>query len=541
MEALLALSKAAPHIKDVRRADKLLEKLSSYLSESYAQCFGPLTFSKRFEPCPWEVLTTNLTSAILSIGLKHPSLHAKAASALHNYVEGWAQVAYSLSPSQIDGGELDEHAHEAEIIEMMMLMVSMLGYLSAVTENAYFWKAPERLNVVQHISSALSSKFMTTLEVVLSIVRNSQKRYGQLRDWRRILKHYSADLRPLGATLLQDSFMEMVLRSASLLIMPIGDLTEKSPLSKLLITAKVPHSIEMYSNHIEELVSIAINEMTILENDSDFIQLRSPWLQRLFFRIKANTLSIFLCCSVLDQDLAKPEILMSWLEETLWDSAQMADEYLADTVLRCMAVLAKLSPSLATELSRLLPRFIVQGGLTPQVASVAAQSLANVLRLLSSDAVITTLYSLGNVLSASASNTERGSVAFPFNNVKNNANISEEAYDQRATGSAISLLLDDDGEKSTLHSNLVKTIVQIAIIHNDENVIDLARSMLIQKGGTVDQATDLQIIEQSAKLGINGSSNDFRALLRIYSTLCHDAIAKKNHGVIEAVSITEFT
>ena len=530
------LAKAAPLIKDVKRAGSLLKQLTSYLPEAYAQFINTSNFSKRFEPSPLEALTYRLSSAILSIGLNHPSLKAQAASALQSYVTEWTRAAFSLSPSQIDGGELDEHVHEVEIVEVMMLVVSLHGYLSAVTEKVHFWNALDRLKLVQSINSALSSQFMITVEVALSIVRNSQKRHGDLKYWKRISKHYSAVSRPLGASLLQDSFMELVSRSASILIMPIGDLDDTTILEKLMTVVKIPRPSKNEFLPLEELVAITMDEMKLLDSDSDFLQLRAPWLQRLTFRIKAKTLLTFLCCSILDQDLAEPELLMSWLEETIWDPVQMADEVLAETVLQCMAILSKLSAPMATDLSRLLPRFIVRGGLTPQVASMVAQSLANVLKMLPSDAVITTLYSLGNVLSTSTSNPERGSVTFHFDDETAKSNILEESYNQRATGSAISLLINNEDEKSVVHSNLVKTIVQIAVIYNDENVVDLARSMLIQKGGTVDQATDLQIIEQAAKLGIQGSSNDFRALLNVYSKLCHDAINQKNHGVVEAVS-----
>ena len=436
---------------------------------------------------------------------------------------------------------MDEHVHEVEIVEVMMLVVSLHGYLSAVTEKANFWNAPDRLKLIQLIHGALSSQFMITVEVALSIVRNSQKRHGHLRDWKRISKHYTAISRPLGASLLQDSFMELVSKSASILIMPMEDLADTTILKKLMNAVRIPQPLETEGLPLEELVTITIDEIKLLDNDSDFLELRSPWLQRLTFQIKAKTLHTFLCCSILDQDLAEPELLMSWLEETLWDPVQMADEVLAETVLRCMAILSKLSATVATDLSRLLPRFIVRGGLTSQVAFMVAQSLANVLKMLPSDAVITTLYSLGNVLSASASNLERGSVTSRIDDETNKSNTLEESYNQRATGSTISLLINNEDEKSIVHSNLVKTIVQVAVIYDDENVVDLARSMLIQKGGTVDQATDLQIIEQAAKLGIQGSSNDFRALLNVYSKLCHDAITQKNHVVVEAVSTQGLT
>ena len=531
------MCRAAPHVKDPSYAKALLDQLSLYVTESYAQTFHSSVSLKKFEPCPWEVLTSHVTSALLSIGRNHVDLQNAVINALNDYIKRWTQAVSSLTPSSIDGGELDEHVHETEIVETLTLLVSMLGFLTAVTDQAHFWGVQNRMRLAQNISFALSGQFMTSAEVALSIVRNSQRRSGYLKEWRRYCKIYSADSRPLGATLLQNSYMEFVLKIASLLILPNPDSAHLSLPSRLMTSPNIRCSVNVEETELEELVGIAMDEMKLLEDDYDFLPLRSAWVQRLAHRIKANTLLTYLCCSIVDQEVAEPQILMTWLEETLWDPTQMADEILADTTLRCMAILSKVSPSLATDLSRLLPRFIVQSSLAPHVASTVADCLAYVLKMLSSDAVITTLYSLGNVLSANSSKSDRSSTVFPFSDDLSRSNALEESFHQKITGSTISLPISDNDERSIVHGNIVKTIVQIAIVYNDENLVDLARSMLIQKGGSVDQATDLQIVEQSAKMGTHGSLNDFRSLLKVYSRLCCEAIASKNSSLTEAVGI----
>src|SRR5689334_23754180 len=59
---------------------------------------------------------------------------------------------------------------------------------------------------------------------------------------------------------------------------------------------------------------------------------------------------------------------------------------------KSMALLCRVSPSYAINVSRLLPRFIVQSRAKSQMVAVASKSLAFVLQMLSKDAVITTLY-----------------------------------------------------------------------------------------------------------------------------------------------------
>src|SRR6201995_5731028 len=74
MEALLALCKAAPLVTNFEIAAQLLAQLTRYLPESQEQTLNVPPSASDGPEAPWEALTYNLTTAILSLGLNHPSL-----------------------------------------------------------------------------------------------------------------------------------------------------------------------------------------------------------------------------------------------------------------------------------------------------------------------------------------------------------------------------------------------------------------------------------------------------------------------------------
>ena len=274
--------------------------------------------------------------------------------------------------------------------------------------------------------------------------------------------------------------------------------------------------------------------MERLENDLDYLErVGSPWQQRQAASVKAKVLTTYLCCAVYDDDVADSELLMSWLESALNDPAQMTGFDLPSTVLKSMAVLAKLDSSLASSLGRTLPRAIVQGGFDEKTSAVAADSLAAVLSLLPQDAIITTLYSLGNVIS-SASVPERATG--PTLSVNGNSKSRNGVYSHDVTGSAISLTPSDVEEPFHVHITVIQTVVLVARNCKDEKITALALSMLVQKIGRASRAVDARIITDSALLGIHSGPGEFRNLLKHYNKLCHDALIKDDKSTLHAVS-----
>ena len=288
---------------------------------------------------------------------------------------------------------------------------------------------------------------------------------------------------------------------------------------------------------VEALVDIAAEAVRLLDDGSDYLRIGSAWQQRLSSEVKGSAFVTFLCCSIINDEIADIEVLVTWFEDALADSLQMSDETLANVILKSMAVLAKSSPATASNLSKMLPRVIVQGGLDSRTVAVASESLSSILKLLTQDAVISTLYSLGNVLTAGA--TDRASYLPAVDGNTQNKSSSNGTTNHDAAGSAISLTPGDTDESSTsVYAGVIQTIVGVAISCNDDKITALAQSMLIQKMGRVNSSVDAMIITETGLLGVHIAPGELRTLLKFYARACHEALVGGHRATLEAVSFT---
>ncbi len=435
---------------------------------------------------------------------------------------------------------LSESSIEVDIedtFDIAILAVSLLGFLEATSNYANFYDVPERLDLVNTLRQIFAEEFMVSVEGVFSSIRTSERNSKDLLAWKSYTRRYAASGRPIGAMLLQRGFMRLLVSCSSLHIATPYQL-QRTDIFDILMSHK---QHVRYENHdsstalLEVLSDAAVEEMRLLEDGSDYLRLGSAWQQRLAFTVKAHTLTTFLNCMVADEEIADADTLMSWLENTMADPVQMADDTLACTVLKSVSAVAKFSPDIAPALSRSLPGFIVQEGIKGETISIAARSLTSILQLLSQDAVITGLYSLGNILSA------RSSADMPIGlaALQNGAPSSQRntgRYSQQSTGSTISLDLTGDEETATVYGNIVRAIVSIAISCGDNKITALALSMLLQKLGKVSLAVDVHIITEAATLAKSGGLLELKSLLKLYSRISHEGIVHDNNTLLEAVS-----
>ena len=538
IDVLFALCKAAPLLDHVDNADRLLKQLSPYLLEAHAQLIAPSPFLRLIEPSPWEALSYNLTSALLTIGIRHPDLHDPVFVCIIAYLRNCLNTVNTASGNTPHSeGSSSENGIE-ENLEIAAVSVSLLGFLEAASLYTNFYSVSEMYDLVDLLRQILDENLMVSVEGVFSSIRTSEGTSRILMDWKSYTKRYAASGRPLGAMLLQRGFMRLLVSCSSLQVSPAGKL-QKTDIFEILTAEEdfTPYEQQNATISLLELLSdVAAESMRLLEDGSDYLQLGSAWQQRLAFAVKAHTLHTFLNCMVIEEDIADADVLLSWLEDTMADPIQMADDTLACVVLKSMAVIAKFSPAIASNLSRLLPRFIVQGGVKGETVIVAARSLTLVLRMLPPDAMITGLYSLGNVLSARAG-TDRaiGSSDVPNGTASSSKNTAQ--FTQHSTGSAISLDLSGEEETSAAYGNIVRTIVSIANICQDDKITALAQSMLIQKLGRVSLAIDLHIITETARLATVGGFVEFKSLLKLYARLGHDAIVRGNQVLLDTVRL----
>ncbi|KAI9759442.1 MAG: phosphatidylinositol-4- kinase [Chaenotheca gracillima] len=518
-------------------AERLLDQISPYLLEVHAQAITPSPSLRGIEPCPWEALTKGLTSAMLSIGINHPSLSEHVADKISYFLEKSLHAVTSISPQFAEG--IDGAVDRDEALDIAAFTTCLLGFLDAATTYERFWTTSERLRLIEQVRSVLREDFLVAVEATFSTIRNSHGSHELFsRDWRRYTRHYAAIGRPLGAMLLQQGFMKLLMNiTSSLVVLDMTTYRNQEVLELLGLQTGGPGKTAGSENvrpaTIESLTNIATEQIGLLEDGADFLQLGSTWQQRLAFAVKAYVLTAYLNCTLLNEEIADIDILMFWLEDTMADPIQMADETLAAAVLKCMAVLSKISPAFASNLSKTLPRFIVQGGARGQTVGVAAKCLAYVLQLLSQDAIITTLYTLGNVLSYGGREQAMNGGTSP--DVTPKTQQSTSPYSNQKTGSSISLAMTGDEEKSTMYDNVIQAIIGIATNCKDDKITALVQSMLVQKIGKVSLQVDARIIRESAVLATIGGQLEFKSLLRLYARLSHDRMRSNDTAILDAI------
>ncbi|KAI5195502.1 hypothetical protein AUEXF2481DRAFT_8233 [Aureobasidium subglaciale EXF-2481] len=538
LEVLIALCRASSSIESLEHAERLLQQITPYLTEAQTQTFRPSPFLRHVHPSPWEMLVHEVASAMLNIGLKHESLRQQVVTTIIDTIDMYVQQGQTIDGFSASEGSTLDFDNASKTITFC---VSLLGFLSALTEKPQICEVQERASIIKKFRTLCSEKFMVAIEGTLSSVRNSHGPH--IKEWKRLLKVYASMGRPLGAMLLQHAFTTYLAASAIVMVTPLDLPQDDQVLDHLL--QQTPQSLSGHgsvvdASSLEQLTELLSEIVALLDADADYLQVSSAWQQQLAFSTKASCLTSFLCCSLVSEDIADADILMGWLDGVLTDPIQLADQRLAGVTLKCMAILAKTSKAFASNLARSLPRFIVQGRMTSETVIVAANCLADVLQLLPQDLVISTLYSLGNVLSTGPSTNRANTSLFIDGNGTTNGtmNGSVTSYTQQPTGSSISLIGNDDEETVLVHAAVVEAIVAIARRYQDEKITALAISMLVQKIGRVNHAVDAKIILGSAALGSQSEPNDLRPLLRLYAKLVTDALAANDiymlDGIMEA-------
>ncbi|KAL2783900.1 hypothetical protein BJX66DRAFT_317608 [Aspergillus keveii] len=530
LSVLVALCKAAPSVSKVEHASRLISQLSEYLPESHGQLFRPSPFLHDIKPSPWEALSYNLTFALLSLGTEHISLRDDVLSAINEYLSNCVEaIDILISTPRASSGENIENSGES--VNILAIGVSIVGFLEAAARFSSFWSATEKLRMVDSLRPILSENFMVAIETASSTVRSASTLDSTLRDWRRYARRYTNDGRPLGAMLLQEGYMRFI-KSCVTSLIGAQHISDDELLDDYVDGVGIARSHdEAEIALVDRLTRIIAEEVQLLEDGSDYLQVGSPWQQRIAFSVKALALVGYLNCIILSQDTTNTDDFLSWLEDTLVDPSQMSSTELATVTLKCITIVSRMSINSASHGSRSLLRFIVEGGIPAGcIGSVAARCLSRVLGVLSQDSIITTLYSLGNVLSP-GSGTDK---SYPGQPIGEPTALTSTPF-QQAKDDSIPSLAVSETEDNTPYRSVVHAIVTIAASCHDEQISALAQSMLLQKIGKLNTMVDACIIKEAAALSLTTGQAEFHLLLKFYDRVFRDGIAKGYSNVVKAV------
>lgn len=388
-------------------------------------------------------MTSNLTAALLSLGFKFPTLRADVLDTINTYLSN------ALYHSQ---GELDED----DTLGFAPPVLSFLGFLDSSARHINFWWSadPEHSSApfISQVRRILSEDYLLNVETTFSSIRNSTD--DDIKLWRNCISSYDASSRPLGAMLLQHEFYKFLSASTALLVVDTPVPQAAAILDAMMSTRGVPQANADKSAAVEPLADLAAEGVALIEDGTEYA--RTEWQQDLGFSVKAHALVSYACCAFLSGSMAESQLLNRWLATTIADGTQMASPDLATATLKILAIATKNDERAASNFISTLHKFIIEGGPNAATAKVAGTCLAYALRFQPQDATITTLNTLGHVLSSSnPGRALKAGQLQPF----------------EMGGSTLSLVTNGgEDERLGVYASVIETVVEIVEGCADEKV-----------------------------------------------------------------------
>lgn len=492
---LLALSKAAPNARCLETAQRIVRQLSPYTIGVFQQQLAESHSFIHIQPSPWECLTFSLVHALLSIGLRHDELRPTVLEIVDNYIRHILEVCERNADDPV------VHAP---------LVVSFVGFLEAAAHFARFWKPAERFELVTKIKDTLSGRFLLDVDDIFASL--SVSRGKRTVQWNKFVRNYEHAGRPLGSMLIYHGLMKLLVAHTSLLVATHpafrnGGLIVLDTLISFTTFTKM--TTEQDTNTVEFQIQIAEMGVTIAEERLSSSKHNPGGQQQLLFSLKAYALTIYCICVILSPAV-NASILHERLHLTITDPVQMSDQALATAALKSLAILSGRSNCLSDHIG-LLYRFIVEGMPPKNIARVAAKCLSYSLQNLPEDAALTTLNTLGYVLSSA--NPERalkGETLQPF--------------EQQPSGSSVSLLSESDEYKQNVYANVVDTIVIVASNCSDPQIISLGLSILLRRLEKVGGALSAKIFVGVAYLLVSAVAPDLESALDMFNKAATKAV-----------------
>ncbi|KAK0937612.1 Phosphatidylinositol 4-kinase stt4 [Friedmanniomyces endolithicus] len=132
LDVLIALCRAAPMVNTTKDAASLLAQLSPYVPEAHRQTLKSSSLHQQLPP--WETLAYDVTTAVLALGLHHPSLRQQALACIDRTMEVLTDSTESPKWLQLQTDGVTDPDVAEQALPVIQLSTSLLGFMGALAE-----------------------------------------------------------------------------------------------------------------------------------------------------------------------------------------------------------------------------------------------------------------------------------------------------------------------------------------------------------------------------------------------------------------------
>ncbi|CAM9019963.1 unnamed protein product [Wickerhamomyces anomalus] len=381
VKIVLALSKSSSSARVFGQAFDLLNVLSPYFLESPYQQFKS-HLSLQLSPSPWENVTQELTRSIIELANKFPKLNEQVKTLFDRFISGF---------TNINGLKLSSY-------------FSLIGFLNALIASESgmdFW-----LN--SKLIKTINDEFLNSVEHVGSACLEDEHDYNYLLAYQSSGNEFSALV-----------FVKLIQELSSRVMKSV--VTEKLPSTQenlidfvLLATAKdydaepdedtnlnaIKTSLSYRLQDVEALVQNSLRQVQELDSGNNYVSMTS--LERIKLALYTKSLAYQVIGTGLLANIVSSDTVLNLVKNSLSNPHEIWDIHLAPTVVSLGSLLCyKEGKSISGQLIHSFPLII--SNVSPNAQTEAfvkhvSRNLALGLKPLDQDSIITTIYSLINLL-----------------------------------------------------------------------------------------------------------------------------------------------
>lgn len=557
-EVLVALCEAttAP-IATEADAAALVARLRLYLLELSEQRFVPAVEARCGAPAagvlaaPWLALAEHLAGALANILLQYDELVEPVVAIFAEFLAGiFGGATAAATAAAAAAGDAFVDASEAPAGPALG---ALLGLLRALTASlAFLARSPAAFALFGTLDAHIDlPRFLNAVEVLAAEVSDPAGEYSPIlfiESLSRLMCAVAAAV--VGAP--TTALMEFVLEKVSLpQALPESSRPASPPPLGDALGAIAPQHMQI----LAALSAVALAKMDLLDRGEPYIVYSTLARLKTGYLAKAYNLEVIGCGMFTDN--VAPNVAGAIFRSCLQIYDVMLDDNLGPAVVRLGALLVFKDERIGLLLTKVFTSLVANGALARAHCAQALRAVGQAAAVLSQDAVVTTIYTLTNLLGsdvqvrAAIRRTTGGALREPrearADSTPALSRVASAAADplsiSAAAGAAAGAAAADNGPPYTpshlnVCTNAIIAISEITEACRDETVTTLAVTILLQKLSKTQSPILLTLLQGLVLCAPMLPEREFVILMRLLDRLTLEVLETKNwpfyHGVVDA-------
>ncbi|ODV81198.1 putative phosphatidylinositol 4-kinase [Suhomyces tanzawaensis NRRL Y-17324] len=542
-EVLLALCESTnEEFKFPNHAQALLNKFRLYFLELPTQKFSPTIVNKySSSSTPWHTISESLTTAIIQLGKKFDYM----------LIDQAIEIFQAFNDSFFANKSLE-----------LSNYFTLLGCLSGLTKNAdILTYSPRSFRLFLSLDTLIDNfDFLNDVEIYSNTIYSQQNQSNSFNDYSNILdKDLVIDFSPV-------LYLEYLGKLSCRIINSIIDNNKKPLLESIIERVASRYDDGSFTAHdgifdnylltkenmdisrehmdiIKHLTEIAIQKMEFLDRGESYIVYSTYNRLRLGYSAKSYFLQVISCGIFTDNIDIK--VSKRLFKNCLEIKDVMLDQDLGLSVIQLGSLLIFKDEKMGNLLTRSFTSLVSNPRFSKEYCLEASKSLGVASKVLSQDAVITTIYALTNLLFVGHENQQiRNNLRTRTTGLRDNGSLRGESIkDSISRSNSLSSIPNhgknhgvvpefNDSDYKKVCENAIIAIIEIAKACDDEKVTTLAVTLLSQKTSNLNSTIGPLLLAGLSSCAPYLPEREFVILIKSLFRLSLEAFESKNESML---------